>query len=55
MRVMLSTYGSRGAVKRMPGLAAQLRILGAEVRVCARDPFIEPDGHGGQVKRCGIV
>jgi vancomycin aglycone glucosyltransferase len=35
MRVVLSTYGSRGDVKPMAGLAVQLRTLGAEVRVCA--------------------
>jgi vancomycin aglycone glucosyltransferase len=35
MRVVLSTYGSRGDVKPMAGLAVQLRTLGAEVRVRA--------------------
>jgi vancomycin aglycone glucosyltransferase len=35
MRVVLSTYGSRGDVKPIAGLAVQLRTLGAEVRVCA--------------------
>ncbi|MBT2365844.1 glycosyltransferase family 1 protein [Streptomyces sp. ISL-10] len=35
MRVLLLTYGSRGDVEPMAGLAAQLRELGAEVRVCA--------------------
>ena len=35
MRVLLSTYGSRGDVEPMVGLAVQLRALGAEVRVCA--------------------
>jgi vancomycin aglycone glucosyltransferase len=34
MRVLLSTFGSRGDVKPMAGLAVQLRTLGA-VRVCA--------------------
>ncbi len=33
MRVLLSTYGSRGDVEPMMGLAMQLRTLGAEVRV----------------------
>ena len=33
MRVSLSTYGSRGDVEPMMGLAVQLRTLGAEVRV----------------------
>jgi vancomycin aglycone glucosyltransferase len=33
--VLLSTYGSRGDVEPMVGLAAQLRALGAQARVCA--------------------
>lgn len=35
MRVLLSTYDSRGGVEPLVGLAVQLRSLGAEVRVCA--------------------
>jgi vancomycin aglycone glucosyltransferase len=35
MRVLLSTYGSRGGVEPLAGLAVRLRALGAEVRVCA--------------------
>ncbi|MGW0394623.1 glycosyltransferase [Streptomyces sp. NPDC003042] len=35
MRVVLSTYGSRGSVEPIAGLAVRLRELGAEVRVCA--------------------
>jgi vancomycin aglycone glucosyltransferase len=35
MRVVLSTYGSRGDVEPLVGLAVQLRALGAETRVCA--------------------
>jgi UDP:flavonoid glycosyltransferase YjiC (YdhE family) len=31
MRVLLSTYGSRGAAEPMVGLAVQLRALGAEM------------------------
>jgi hypothetical protein len=30
MRVLSSTYGSRGDVDPMPGLAVRLRALGAE-------------------------
>lgn len=41
MRVLLSTYGSRGDVEPMTGLALQLRALGAEVRVCAPPDFAE--------------
>ena len=40
MRV-LSTYGSRGGVEPMVGLAVQLGALGAEVRVCAPPDFAE--------------
>jgi len=35
MRVLLSTYGSRGDVEPIVALAVQLRALGAEVRMCA--------------------
>ncbi len=33
MRVLLSTYGSRGVIEPMVGLAVQSRALGAEIRV----------------------
>jgi vancomycin aglycone glucosyltransferase len=35
VRVVLSTYGSRGDVEPVVALAVELRKLGAEVRVCA--------------------
>ena len=35
MRVLLSTYGSRGDVEPLVGLAVRLRELGAKVRMCA--------------------
>jgi vancomycin aglycone glucosyltransferase len=35
MRVLLSTYGSRGDVEPLVGLAVRLRALGAEMRMCA--------------------
>ncbi len=41
MRVVLSTYGSRGDVEPMVGLAVQLRALGAEMSVCAPPYFAE--------------
>jgi vancomycin aglycone glucosyltransferase len=41
MRVLLSTYGSRGDVEPTVGLAVQSRALGAEVRVCAPPDFAE--------------
>ncbi|MET7569021.1 glycosyltransferase [Streptomyces sp. NPDC005492] len=43
MRVLLSTWGSRGDVEPLTGLASRLLELGAEVRVCAPpdEEFIE--------------
>jgi vancomycin aglycone glucosyltransferase len=41
MRVLLSTYGSRGDVGPIVGLAVRSRALGAEVRVCAPPDFAE--------------
>jgi vancomycin aglycone glucosyltransferase len=41
MRVVLSTYGSRGDVEPITGLAVQLQALGAEARVCAPPDFAE--------------
>ncbi len=43
VRVLLTTYGSRGDVEPLAGLAAELRAHGAEVRVCAPpdDEFAE--------------
>ncbi|MGO1073342.1 glycosyltransferase [Lysobacter sp. CA199] len=35
MRVLLSTYGSRGDVEPLAGLAVALQALGVQVRVCA--------------------
>ena len=35
MRVLLSTYGSRGDVEPLVALAVQLQALGADVRLCA--------------------
>ncbi|RPF22369.1 glycosyltransferase [Myceligenerans xiligouense] len=39
MRVLLTTYGSRGDVEPMVALALALRELGADVRVCAPPDF----------------
>ena len=43
MRVLLSTYGSRGDVEPMVALAVQLQVLGEEVRMCAPpdEEFVE--------------
>lgn len=35
VRVLLSTYGSRGDVEPLAALAVRLREFGARVRVCA--------------------
>ena len=35
MRLLLSTYDSRGGLEPLVGIAMRLRALGAEVRVCA--------------------
>ena len=49
MRVLLSTYGSRGDVEPMVALAARLQELGAEVRLCAPpdEEFRELSARGG--------
>src|SRR6185503_2157684 len=41
MRVLLSTWGSRGDVEPLLGLAVQLQALGAQVRMCAPPDFAE--------------
>lgn len=46
MRVLLSTYGSRGDVQPVAALAEQLQAFGAEVRVCAPPDFAEFLGVG---------
>src|SRR5512141_588646 len=43
MRVLLSSWGSRGDIEPLAALALRLRELGAEVRVCAPpdEEFVE--------------
>jgi len=41
VRVLLSTYGSRGDVEPLMGLAVELRALGVEVVMCAPPDFAE--------------
>jgi vancomycin aglycone glucosyltransferase len=41
MRVLLSTWGSRGDVEPLLGLAMALRELGAQVRMCAPPDFAD--------------
>jgi vancomycin aglycone glucosyltransferase len=47
MRVVLSTYGSRGGVEPMAGLGVQLWALGPEVRLCAPPDCAELLGNVG--------
>src|SRR2546430_1887686 len=44
VRVVLSTWGSRGDVEPLAGLAVRLREFGAEVQVCAPpdEKFVAP-------------
>jgi vancomycin aglycone glucosyltransferase len=49
VRVVLSTYGSRGDVEPMAGLGVRLRALGADVRVCA------PPDFGALLDRVGLT
>ncbi|MBB2940088.1 UDP:flavonoid glycosyltransferase YjiC (YdhE family), partial [Amycolatopsis bartoniae] len=54
MRVLLMTYGSRGDVEPVVGLAVALRDLGAEVRVCAPPDFAElVEGAGARLTPVG--
>jgi vancomycin aglycone glucosyltransferase len=48
MRVLLSTYGGRGDVEPLVGLAVGLRGLGAQVRVCA------PPDWAGRLAEVGV-
>ena len=41
MRVLLSTYGSRGEVEPMAGLSVRLRVLGAKAWAYAPPHFAE--------------
>ena len=47
MRVLLSTYGSRGDVEPLMALAVRLREPGAEVRVCAQSDEDFAQGSAG--------
>ena len=59
MRVLLSTWGSRGDVEPLLGLAVQLQALGAEVRMCAPPdwagrPAGSSEGRQREMRTCPI-
>jgi vancomycin aglycone glucosyltransferase len=54
MRVLLSTYGGRGDVEPLVGLAVRLRELGAEVRVCAPPDFSGLDRCAERLAEVGV-
>lgn len=47
MRIVLSTYGSRGDVEPLVALALELQRIGAEVRLCAPPDFAQLLGSAG--------
>ena len=54
MRVLMSTYWSRGDVEPMVGLAVQLRALGTQLRVCAPPDCAAAEGRDALVAT-GVV
>ena len=54
MRVLLSTYGGRGDVEPLVGLAVRLRELGAEVRICAPPDFSGLDRCAERLAEVGV-
>jgi vancomycin aglycone glucosyltransferase len=54
MRVLLSTYGGRGDVEPLVGLAVRLRELGAEVRICAPPDFSGLDRCAERLAEIGV-
>ena len=44
MRVLLLTYGSRGAVEQMVGFAVELRALGTRLQVCVTPDCAAAEG-----------
>jgi len=55
LRVLLSTYDSRGGGEPLVGLAVRLRELGAEVRMCAPPDCAERLAWGHQPYWAGRV
>jgi vancomycin aglycone glucosyltransferase len=54
MRVLLSTYGGRGDVEPLVGLAVRLHELGAEVRICAPPDFSGSDRCAERLAEVGV-
>jgi vancomycin aglycone glucosyltransferase len=54
MRVLLSTYGGRGDVEPLVGLAVRLRAFGTEVRVCAPPDFSGLDRCAERLAEVGV-
>ncbi len=54
MRVLLSTYGGRGDVEPLVGLAVRLRELGVEVRICAPPDFSGLDRCAERLAEAGV-
>ena len=54
MRVLLSTYGGRGDVEPLVGLAVRLRELGAKVRICAPPDFSGLDRCAERLAAVGV-
>jgi vancomycin aglycone glucosyltransferase len=55
MRVLLSTYDSRGGVEPLVALAVQLRELGADVRLCAPPDCAEQLAEVGAIRTDGAT
>jgi hypothetical protein len=54
VRVLLSTYGGRGDVGPLVGLAVRLRVLGAEVRGCAPPEWAERPADSSEGRQPGM-
>ena len=54
MRVLLSTYGGRGDVEPLVGLAVRLRERGVEVRLCAPPDFSGVDHCAERLAEVGV-
>lgn len=60
VNVLLSTYGGRGDVEPVVGLAARSRVLGAQVRVyalpdSAERPTDSSEGRQPETRTCPVI